>query len=436
MLGFYYHSVAKYALMVLILLCTSIAISAKGLTRVELSEYGAITPDKIEETLVSAINDIEGKRLILPETALNIGNLTIKGKNNFEIVGSKNNPICCMDFLIQDCSDFELSRLFIKGTKEKFATFYIKGDCSNFSIHDCLFDSEKGADGHNQFYGIHVIADGSNPKASYENSPRHFRIYNNLVKNTRYDGILAHAHCYDFVIEKNTIIGAECIGIEVEGRYGGLNNTTVHPCKDVIIRNNLMYDCGDWGVLLMWVDNIKVYGNKSYNAFGTFLSIGCTNLEVKNNILEGTHKGFELSNEFFKIENGINNHILVKGNTIVGRARGDERGVLDVRHSRNVVIKKNKVYSIYRDNSAMVSVASSQDVLLRANIFNTKDNVLPTAILFNNVVDCETEKAAPDLDVKNVSILSNTFVGQREGLKQKNIDMTVVDCIVKSNKYK
>ena len=363
---------------------------AKSLENVELTQYGSLEQPYIETTIANAIEDIEGKCLILPSKPLSVGDIHIIGKRKFAIQGNKKYPIIVKNIVFYNCSDFEVKDMYVKGSKDKFATFYIKGDCSRFKVHDCLFDSEKASDGHNQFYGIHVIADTQNPNASYENSPRDFRIYNNVVKNTRYDGILVHAHCTDFVIENNTIIGAECIGIEVEGRYGGTKNTTVHPCKNGVIRNNVLRDCGDWGVLLMWSDNIKVYGNGSYNAVGSFLSIGCTNLIVKNNTFEGLQKGFELSNEFYKIENGINRNVIIESNTIVGRPRASSRGVLDIRHSKDVTIKRNTIKSLYRENSAMVSVASCKEVTVKKNQFETDGNGLPISILLNNVCDYET----------------------------------------------
>lgn len=426
----------KILYLLIVTLCVSIESCAKSLEKVHLSQYGSLEPNHIETTLSNAIEDIDGKCLVLPNIPLDVNDVWIIGKNNFSIKGQLNNPITCKNFRIKDCTNFELSNIYIKGLKKKFATFYVLGNCCNFCIHDCLFDSEKAADGHNQFYGVQVVADTQNPNASYENSPRHFQIYKNIIKNTRYDGILAHAYCSDFVIEKNTIIGAECIGIESEGRYGGLTNTTVHPCKNAVIRNNIMRDCGDWNVLLMWTDNVQVYGNRCYNGYGSFLSIGCTNLIVKNNIFEGTHKGFELSNEFFKISNGINDNVLIKGNTICGKARAAGSGVLDIRHSQNVAVKGNKVSSIYRDKTAMVSIASSKQVTIEKNKFENRGVVLANTVLFNNVPDYETKVEVPALDLENISVTNNTFTGQPEILESNKIVLSKAKCIIKGNRYK
>ena len=420
----------------LLLILSVFSISnAKSLVKVHLDQYGSLEQPYIDTTIANAIEDIEGKCLILPSIPLSLGDISIIGKRNFAIQGNKKYPIISKNIVFYNCSDFELKDMFVRGNKDNFATFYIKGDCSNFKVHDCLFDSEKGTDGHNQFYGIHVIADIHNPNASYENSPRGFRIYNNVVKNTRYDGILVHAHCSDFVIEKNTIIGAECIGIESEGRYGGSTNTTVHPCKNAIIRNNVMRDCGDWGILLMWTDSIKVYGNKSYNAVGSFLSIGCTNLIVKDNVLEGTKKGFELSNEFYKIENGINRNVLIEDNTIVGRPRASDRGVLDIRHSKDIIIKRNKIKSIYRENGAMVSVVSCKNVNVKQNKFETTDETeLPFSIFLNNACDYETKRMVPELNLEHVNISNNEFRGMIESIETKKIELHNIE--YKKNRYK
>ena len=176
--------------------------------------------------------------------------------------------------------------MFIKGLVNKFASFNIVGDCNKFRIHGCLFDSQKDGDGHYTFYGLHIMTDTKKPDNGFHNSPRNFRVYDNVVRHTRYDGILVHAYCSDFVIEKNKIVGAECIGIEVEGRLGGLKRTTVHPCRNATIRKNETYDCGGWGVLLMWADNVTVVKNKCFNSLGAFLSIGCTNVNIRNNMAE------------------------------------------------------------------------------------------------------------------------------------------------------
>lgn len=408
---------------------------AKKLEKVDLAQYGSLESSGIAVTLAKAVADIEGKCLILPDMPLNIGNLEIAEKRNFAIIGNFNQPITCKDLRLYNCSDFDLSGLYIMGTKAKFATFYVVGDCADFAIHNCKFDSEKNSEGHNTFYGIHVIADTQRQDPSYDNSPRRFRIYDNEIRNTRYDGILAHGHCSDFVIERNTIIGAECIGIESEGRYGGSTNTTVHPCKNAIIRNNVMRDCGDWGILLMWTDSINVYGNKSYNAVGSFLSIGCTNLIVKDNVLEGTKKGFELSNEFYKIENGINRNVLIEDNTIVGRPRASDRGVLDIQHSKDIIIKRNKIKSIYRENGAMVSVASCKKVNVKKNKFETTDETeLPFSILMNNVCDYETKRMVPELDLEHINISNNEFRGMIESIETNKIELHNIE--YKKNRYK
>lgn len=374
-----------------------------NLQDVMLSDYGLVDSVNIIQTINKAVSDINGKRLILPNSVINVDDVIIEGKSHFVIVGSKTHPIVCKNFRISDCHDFDLSNLYIKGTKEKFATFFIVGDCEKFQIHDCLFDSEKDSDGNNTFYGVHVITDENKPLFNYHNSPRNFKIYNNAVNNTRYDGILTHAYCSNFVIENNVVNNASCIGIEVEGRLGGNNNTTVHPCKNAIIRNNQIRNSGSWGMLLMWVDNIKVYNNKSYNAIGAFLSIGCSNLLIQKNYFEGKLLGFEISQEYFKILNGINNDVRVFDNRILAMARGENRGVVDIRHARNILIKKNVITSYYRDKTAYISLASCQGVTIKNNKFEYKDKPLHDLYYRTNVVDPETQNEVPELDIKDIN---------------------------------
>lgn len=395
----------RYILILFVLLSSlNVSASKHKLKEVLLSDYGLIDNQHISQTIEKAISDIDGKRLIFPNQPIDVENIAIRGKSHFAIVGCKKHPITCKDFRIDDCNDFDLSSLFIKGTKEKFATFHIVGDCERFQIHDCLFDSEKGKDGHNTFYGIHIVTDTNKPNYGYHNSPRNFKVYNNDVNNTRYDGILAHAYCSDFRIEKNRIVGAECIGIESEGRLGGVNNTTVHPCKNAVIRNNEMLNCGDWGILLMWTENVKVYDNRCINSYGAFLSIGCKDVIVKNNIFEGRNKGFEISQEFFKISNGINSYIKVFGNIIRAKARAGNRGVLDIRHARNVVIRNNEITSLYRDNTAYVSLASCQDIEIKKNRFSCDGKPLQDSIYRINVPDPETKQVVSELNICNTKI--------------------------------
>lgn len=393
-------------ILILFALLSSMNISASKhkLKEVQLSDYGLIDSLHISQTVEKAISDIDDKQLLLPRQPIDIGIISIRGKSHFAIVGSKEHPITCKDFRIDDCNDFDLSGLYIKGTKEKFSTFYIVGDCERFQIHDCRFDSEKGKDGHNTFYGIHIITDTKKPNYGFHNSPRQFRIYDNNVRNTRYDGILAHAYCSDFIIEKNTIVGAECIGIEIEGRLGGNKSTTVHPCKNATVRNNIMYNCGDWGILLMWTDNVMVRNNECINSYGAFLSIGCTNLRVKNNLFEGTNKGFEVSQEWYRVSNGINNQIVVTRNLIKAKARGANCGVIDIRHARNVKVKKNKITSLYRDKTAYVLLASCQNIMIDKNKFSFDKQPLGNTILKMNLPSPENGVEVPELNIKDLKI--------------------------------
>ena len=388
----------------LLLLICSLDIHAGKLIAVNLSDYGKVDEGSLNVTIKRAIDDIEGKCLILPPWPIDIDEIVIRGKNNFAIKGDTTYALTCRNFLIQDCSDFEISGLFIKGLVNKFASFNIVGDCNKFRIHGCLFDSQKDGDGHYTFYGLHIMTDTKKPDNGFHNSPRNFRVYDNVVRHTRYDGILVHAYCSDFVIEKNKIVGAECIGIEVEGRLGGLKRTTVHPCRNATIRKNETYDCGGWGVLLMWADNVTVVKNKCFNSLGAFLSIGCTNVNIRNNLFEGRSLGFEISQEYYKVSNGINNHIVVAGNTIKAKARGDNRGVIDIRHARNIKIKKNYVTSIFRDKTAYVSLASCQNVEMNNNRFSYEGRSLPDLIYKTNVPDPETGKDVPELNLDNLTI--------------------------------
>ena len=428
--GFSNNKMRRLRVFLYILVILLHIFACHGLQDISLSEYGPIDNKNICQTFEKVISDLNGKRLFLPDEPIDIGDIVIIGKTHFAIVGSKKYPITCKNFSISDCKDFDLSYLFLKGTKAKFATFDIIGDSENFRIHDCLFDSEKDNEGHNTFYGIHVITDTQKQNFGYSNSPRHFRIDRNEVRNTRYDGILAHAYCSDFVIEKNKVVGAECIGVEVEGRLGGAQNTTVHPCRNAIIRNNIMNNCGGWGVLLMWVENAEVKNNVSLNAFGPFLSIGCKYLKVKNNIFEGSGKGFEMSQEFYKVSNGINEHVVVSGNTIKGFPRAWDRGLLDIRHARDIIVKRNKFVSVDREQSCYISVSSSQNITISDNEFKPTTYPLETTIKINDVKDPETGDDVEELNTQNIMIRKNIYINIPYKLDKGKLDLLKREIVI------
>ena len=397
---------------ILIVCCCLLSVScfrASGLKSVRLEDYGPIdNPEAVFQTFTKAFGDISGKRLVLPGVTLEIDrDLVLKDASNFELAGQPGCVLECRRLLILDCQKFSVNGLSVFGKVGRFASFDIMGDCSGFEVARCFFNSEKDTDGQNMFYGIHVACNGSIPDASYENSPRNFKIHDNIVYNTRYDGILVHAHCSDFVVENNVVFDPQCIGIEVEGRLGDNTHTTVHRCRNGVIRSNTISGCGDWGILLMWSDGITVTDNVSTGAAGTFLSIGCTRLKVRRNHLEGTKKGFEISQEFYTVDKGINEHIVVRNNEITCVARADGRGAVDIRHSRDVVFRGNTVTIAGRPSSGAVNVSSSVDVRVTDNSFSGPGELPPYAVICDNVKDPETGGDVPSLDLTQVRILRN-----------------------------
>lgn len=388
----------------------SIDMNAKDTKKVVyLTDFGDTSTINIDSTFKKAISQIDGKCLILPDKDLLCGDIIIEGKKNFVIRGSKNNLVSCKRFQIKNSSNFEILNLQEYGTRKKFSYFDVIGDCHNFYIHNCSFDSEKDSVNNNTFYGIHVHSDFTNQKFNETNSPRDFKISNNLVKNTKYDGILVHSCCTNFKVENNIIENPQCIGIEVEGRTGGNKNTEVHWCRNGKIVNNKITNCGDWGILLMWADNLTVSNNISKDALGCFLSIGCKNSKITNNVFEGKQKGFEISQEFYSVKKEINDNLIISNNIIRGRARATNRGVLDIRHSKNIHIFKNAITSYFFESSAYLSVASSQSINIDENKFYLYDKPLSTGVLLDNVADPETNEKINFLDIKKLVISNNHF---------------------------
>lgn len=404
--------------------------SATNSNRVELGQYGSLEPDSLDRTFKRAFEDINGKTLIVPVLKANVGKLDIAGKSNFEIEFQKGGEINCEQLRLIDCKNFSFHGLNLKGTVQRPTRFDVIGDCSDFSIFDCNFASEKDAQGKYTFLGIHVRCDWDKPNRTYENSPRNFKIYGNTVRNASGDGILVHAHCRDFVIENNLVEDVKCIGIEVEGRFGGWKNTTVHPCKNAVIQNNTMNRCDDWGILLMWVDNVKVYDNVSKEARGSFLSVGCTNLEVKRNVLEGKLKGFEISQEFFKIDNGVNDNVVVEDNEIVGQPRDYGRATLDIRHAKNVRVNNNKIECLFKANSSCISVVSSRNIVVSNNTFTAKSG-MPFRTILDEAVDPETGKKVRSLSVEKVDLRGNSYSGVKDDHSIKVERLERKKCYVK-----
>lgn len=402
---------------------------------VYLTDFGDTSPNNIDSTFKKAIAQIDGKCLILPDKDLLCGDIIIEGKNNFVIRGSRNYLVSCKHFQLKNSSNFEILNLKEFGTRKNFSYFDVIGDCHNFYIHNCSFNSEKDSVNNNTFYGIHVRCDATNPGFNETNSPRNFKISNNLVKNSKYDGILVHSCCTNFTVNNNIVENPQCIGIEVEGRTGGNNSTEVHWCRNGKIVNNKISNCGDWGILLMWADNLTISNNISKDALGCFLSIGCKNSKITNNVLEGKQKGFEISQEYYSVNKGFNDNMIISNNIIKGRARSNNRGVLDIRHSKNIHIFNNKITAYYFDSSAYLSVASSQSVKINGNNFYLYDKPLSAAVLIDNVVDPETKEKIKALNIKKLTISYNHF-----GKTEKNIinnlgDVLDFDSFKRNNRF-
>jgi hypothetical protein len=78
--------------------------------------------------------------------------------------------------------------------------------------------------------------------------------------------------------------------------------------------------------------------------------------------------------------------------------------VLDIRHARNIEVKNNKITSLYRDNTAYVSLASCQNVIIRKNKFSFEGHPLSDIVYKTNTPDPETHKDIPDLNLINVIV--------------------------------
>ena len=373
---------------------------------VSLSDYGEVNQKSIEAVLKRAIDDIDGKTLKLPKGTYEIGDLLVENHHNFTIKGNET-VLKCGKFLIKDCQQFELSKVSVIGNPEKFAHFDIEGDCENFKIHDCTLTSTPDSNGVNTIYGMRIMCDLQNPLRSRRNSPRNFEVYKNNISNTKYDGILVYALSSNFKVHHNLITNAGCIGIESEGRYGGMHDTKPAQCSNAKIYKNKVKDCGDWGILIMWTDGFEIYDNNCLNNYGCFLSIGSRDGVIKNNVFEGNYKGFEISQEFFKLSNGINKNIDIHNNHIKAMPRDNGRGVIDLRHCEMISFEDNEIEPIKRKDGYMISISSVKNVTFRNNHFygsETED------FFFKNISyepDPETSEPVPFMTNKGVEMYNN-----------------------------
>lgn len=410
---------------------TSHVIAQSSLPKVLLSSYGNLENEDTTSVLQKALDNINGKCLILPKGVINIKNVIISNKSNFRIEGNSS-VIVCGKFVIKNCNNFKCYNFSLHGVKNKFSYFDIVGDCESFTIDKCIFDSEENDKGQNMFYGIHIQSEFTN-NANIKNSPRNFVISNNQISNTRYDGILVHANCTNFKICNNIVRNSSCIGIEVEGRYGGSGDTSVHPCYNGEIYNNKIYNCGDWNILLMWLYKFKVYNNYAEKSRGCFQSIGSKDGEIFNNNLSSIHFGFQIGQEIYSVYNGINSNIQIHDNTIVARAYTLNRGVIDIRQSKNISFKRNSIYSIYNYHSSMLNINSSQAIIIKNNQFYFMDKMVSMSIDLYNISDLSTNKEIPKFYNKNITISGNTFPKTEKGINTNDLDLTKSKIIIKHN---
>ena len=371
-----------------------------------LSDYGDVTQSSFETVLGKAINDIDGKTLILPGGTFEVGDVLINNHNNFTIEGDST-VLKCGRILIKDCKKFDVANISFVGSPEKFAHFDIEGNCKTFKIHDCTLTSTPDSTGANTIYGMRIMCDLQNPYRSRFNSPRNFEIFRNKISNTKYDGILVYALSSDFKVHHNIVTNASCIGIESEGRFGGTHDTRPAKCHNARIYQNIIKDCGDWGILLIWTEGFEVYDNMCLNNCGCFLSIGSSDGAIMNNIFEGNNKGFEISQEFFKLSNGINNNISIRNNHIKGISRENGRGVVDFRHCENILFIENDIEPIYRQDSYMILVSSVKNVKILDNRFHGSESCDFILKSITTAPDPETNVPVPYMNNERVIIYNN-----------------------------
>lgn len=414
-----------------LLLLFTVHMRAQNLQKVYLSSYGDIGKEDTTIVFQRALDNISNKCLILPSGNINIKDVTIFNKNNFRIEGNTT-ILVCGKFTIKNCTKFECYNFSMYGTRNKLAYFDIVGNCNSFTIDKCIFDSEENGKGENMFYGIHIQSEFTD-NAKINNSPRNFVISNNQISKTRYDGILIHANCSNFKVCNNTVRNSSCIGIEVEGRYGGPNDTKVHPCYNGEIYNNKIYNCGDWNILLMWLFKFKVYSNYAEKSRGCFQSIGSRDGEIYNNNLSSINFGFQIGQEIYSVSTGINSDIKIYDNIIKARAYSLYRGVIDIRQSKGIHFIRNSIWSIFNYHSSTLNINSSQDIIIKNNTFYFIDKPTLMSIDLHNIIDQSTKKELPSYNNKNITISGNTFPKTEGGINTSRLNLTKSKIIIKNN---
>jgi hypothetical protein len=71
-------------------------------------------------------------------------------------------------------------------------------------------------------------------------------------------------------------------------------------------------------------------------------------------------------------------------------------------------VRNNRISCLNRFQSACISIASSQNVIIEDNQFSAKTEI-DYRFIIDDVVDPETKMSHPELDVKNVYVKGNIY---------------------------
>lgn len=156
----------------------------------------------------------------------------------------------------------------------------------------------------------------SNPEIAF---PRHCRAIGNKVYNcvstieTSY-GLYTDGG-QDILFDRNIVYGCGG-GIEVGSEK---SQGKTYPCKDVVVMNNLVYNCNEIGVQVGaydttcgMVQDVKIYNNTIVGS-GTysFSPSICNNVDVRNNIFTQSNTEYMIYNEF---DTSATQNLMLKNN--------------------------------------------------------------------------------------------------------------------------
>ena len=313
----------------------------------------------------SSVVTIDGGDYVDANHVINLccQNLTVASRTNATITFTNNtNFYFCKYFRVKDIKiHFD--------SKTNTGAHFVIWSSNNVIIEGCEMSSEPATDTSKYAGGgIHILE-------SYN-----IDIKNNYIHHVQMNGILVHNTCIYVNITNNRIDDSKNIGIEIEGRTGGLGTTVAAPCSNVVIAGNQVYNCTvDTAIHVNFSNHIIISNNiVNYSKIG-INCISCELVDITNNTISVNKSGLLIWQEFFGDIPLKPRSINVVGNTIRASIGHNISGkswtlasLLQIQNAEDIVVLGNNIIftgsSDYQgNNDAIIGVFSSARVKVASN---------------------------------------------------------------------